>query len=262
MISLIISYYKNIENLELILSALNQQSCMGFEVIISEDDNHLETKSYLEKKIGFCNYPITHLTQDVDNGFRKNEMLNNSIQASNHESIVFIDGDCIPHKHFIKEYRKRLRHGYIFFGRRVMLSEKHSTKLLKNSKGHKLNFGTLFFNGSTKKKEALYFPYSSIMIKERGIVGCNWGIKKKHLLEINGFDEDYIRAGYGEDSDIEWRLRRHGLKMKSMKNRSIVFHIYHPRTYSDHGLKSNYELMLSKQAVNKIRCMNGVEKIA
>lgn len=260
-VSLIISYYKNIENLELILNELNKQSCSDFEVIVSEDDNDAETKSYLENKIADCNFSLNHLTQAADNGFRKNEMLNKSVLATTNESIVFIDGDCIPHKHFIKEYRKRIKSGAIFYGRRVMLSEKLTNKLLRNIGNQKLKFFPLFGTGTTKKKEALYFPYVSLMVKERGLVGCNWGIKKKHLMEVNGFDEDYIRAGYGEDSDIEWRLRRNGLKMKSMKNRSIVFHLHHARSYSDEGLRFNHQLMLSKQAENRIECLNGLSRL-
>lgn len=259
-ISLIISYYKNIANLDLILNALNEQSSNDFEVIISEDDNDWETKKYLTSKIKTCNFPVIHLKQDVDNGFRKNEMLNKSIIKAKYENVVFIDGDCIPHKHFIKEYIERMADGNIYFGRRVMLSEKHTAKLHQAKNNRLLGFCQLLINNSNKKKESLYFPFVSIMIKERGLVGCNWGIKKKHLIEVNGFDEDYTKAGYGEDSDIEWRLRKNGLKMKSMKNRSIVYHLHHPRTYSEEGLKFNYKLMVEKQTSNKIFCLNGVEK--
>ena len=44
--SVVISYYKNIANLEILLLALkNQSSKNTFEVIISEDDDAIETKN-------------------------------------------------------------------------------------------------------------------------------------------------------------------------------------------------------------------------
>ena len=48
-------------------------------------------------------------------------------------------------------------------------------------------------------KEAIYNPWFPMAYKTRGLSGRNWGIYKKHLLDINGFDEDYINAGVGED---------------------------------------------------------------
>jgi len=48
--SVIISYYKNIPNLELILLALNNQTAKGrFEVIVSEDDDARETIDFLKQ---------------------------------------------------------------------------------------------------------------------------------------------------------------------------------------------------------------------
>jgi len=45
------------------------------------------------------------------------------------------------------------------------------------------------------------------------------GISKSDLIAINGFDEDYIAPGGGEDSDIEWRLQALGsVQFYSMKH--------------------------------------------
>jgi len=259
-LTIIISYYKNLDNLKLILKALNNQSVNNFEAIISEDDNNDETIDFVKKHKSDYTFPITHLNQAVDNGFRKNEMLNKSINASNGDVITFIDGDCIPHKHFVKEYLKHTNKGEILWGRRVMLGKKVSTQLLKTQGVEKLTFCKLLFSDSALVKDALYLPNINLTFKQRGLLGCNWGIKKKHLLEINGFDEDYIKPGVGEDVDIEWRLKALGLQMKSMKNKAIVYHVYHPRSYSEDGVQFNYRLLAKKQKENQHRCLNGIEK--
>lgn len=259
-LTVIISYYKDLANLKLILKALNNQSVNNFEAIISEDDNNNETIDFVKKHKSDYTFPITHLNQTVDNGFRKNEMLNKSIKISNGDTIAFIDGDCIPHRHFVKAYVNQTEKGNILWGRRVMLGKKVSQKLSKNQKVENLSFYKLLFSDSELVKDALYLPNINLTFKQRGLLGCNWGVKKKHLLEINGFDEDYIKPGVGEDVDIEWRLKAIGLQMKSMKNKAIVYHVYHPRSYSEDGVQFNYKLLAKKQKENQYKCLNGIEK--
>jgi cellulose synthase/poly-beta-1,6-N-acetylglucosamine synthase-like glycosyltransferase len=261
--TVIISYYKAIDNLKLILMALNRQSNMNFEVILSEDDYDENTTKFFLYRKDLYNFPITHVCQKEDKGFRKNEMLNKSIIQAKTGKLIFIDGDCIPHKHFIKNYINSFKEGYIFEGRAVML-DNYITDYLKNKQSlKKLDFFSLFFSNSNKIKDGIYFPLFPLSNKKqgRGLVGRNWGIYKKHLIEINGFDMDYIHAGVGEDVDIEWRLKANGIKSKSMKNKSIVYHLFHEKVYSQEMVKFNYELLYKKQKENKLYCLNGLKTI-
>lgn len=262
-LSVIISYYKAIDNLKVILNALNQQSNKNFEVILSEDDYNEETKKFLLSINDSYYFPITHVFQQVDDGFRKNEMLNKSIIASKTEKLVFIDGDCVPHKHFVKNYSNSFTEGYILEGRAVML-DNETTQYVKGMQSlKKMSFLNLLFTSSSKIKEGIYFPLFplSLKMKGRGLVGRNWGIYKKHLIEINGFDMDYVHAGVGEDVDIEWRLKANGIKTKSMKNKSIVYHLFHKKGYSEKMVKFNFELLHKKQKENNIFCVNGLKTI-
>lgn len=262
-LTVIISYYKAIDNLRLILMALGRQSNKNFEVILSEDDYNEDTKAFLKATKDLFDYPITHIYQKEDNGFRKNEMLNKSIIHSKTEKLVFIDGDCIPHKHFVKNYINSLQEGYIFEGRAVLLDKKTSEQAKKEQSLEKIHFFNLLFTGSKKIKDGIYFPYFplSYNMKGWGLVGRNWGIYKKTLIEVNGFDNDYIHAGVGEDVDIEWRLKANGIKTKSMKNKTIVYHLFHPKCYSEEMVRFNFELLSKKQKVNNIRCLNGLKNI-
>tara|TARA_B100000809_G_C15015444_1_gene486494 strand:+ start:75 stop:863 length:789 start_codon:yes stop_codon:yes gene_type:complete len=259
-LTVVISYYKNLANLKLILKALNTQCNHNFEAIISEDDYNAETTDFVANHQAQYQFPIVHLNQTIDKGFRKNEMLNKSIYISKGDILAFIDGDCIPHKHFVKEYIKHTKKGYILWGRRVMLGQNISTQLLDSENVGKLGFTKLLFSDSQLVKDALYSPHINLTFKQRGLLGCNWAIRKEHLLAINGFDEDYIKPGVGEDVDIEWRLKALGLEMKSMKNKAIVYHMYHPRSYSEDGVQFNYKLLAGKEKTNNFKCLNGIEK--
>ncbi|WP_442266262.1 glycosyltransferase [Tenacibaculum sp. ZS6-P6] len=262
-ISIIISYYKALDNLKLILEALNHQSSKEFEAIVSEDDNNQETIDFLKSFRNQYNFQILHVNQEKDDGFRKTMMLNKSIRASNGETLVFIDGDCIPHKHFVKTYINNVEEGVMLKGRRVMLGEKITNKVTSNKTIKPLNTISILLSDSDKKKEGIYLKNKSLIVtmKDKGLLGCNWGIQKKHLIEINGFDEDYVRAAVGEDTDIEWRLKRIGIGSKSMKNKAIVYHLHHERGYSQEGVEINRVLLRDKMNKDLYICLNGLEKL-
>jgi GT2 family glycosyltransferase len=263
-LTVIISYYRSLHNLKLILSALVHQSFKDFEVLLSEDDFNPETVDFVLNNTHKYPFSISHLFQQEDNGFRKNQMLNRSIIMAKTEKLVFIDGDCVPHKHFVKTYMKRIKKGVICEGRSVMLSEPITEWTKRNQSLRKLNFISILFSGSELKKEGIYSPYFALSFnqKGRGLLGRNWGICKSDLLDVNGFDEDYIHAGVGEDVDIEWRLKANGCTTVSLKNKAIIFHLYHPRGYSESMVQFNYRLMNEKQNEQLIRCLNGIEKLS
>ena len=84
---------------------------------------------------------------------------------------------------------------------------------------------------------------------------------KKHLEDINGYDEDYVLPVAGEDNDIEWRLEANGITKKSIKNKAIVYHLYHPRSYSNEGIQINTKILLDKMRKGIVRCLNGLDKL-
>jgi len=260
-ISVVLAYYDKLLNLELLLTAFNNQTFSDFEVIIAEDDNNSSTKSFLRANKDLYSYPIIHLNQEEKRGFRKNKMLNKAVRVSRGRTLVFIDGDCIPHKDFLKEYKKNSKIGSFLFGRRVLLGKKISKDILIKKSFSFLPFFSMLFSDSRLKKEGIYWPYFSLHMKKRKLSGCNWGIRKEDLLKVNGFDEDYVRPGVGEDFDIEWRLKSTGLKMKSMKNKAIVYHLNHPRIYSEIDARHNYSLLEQKKLANQVQCFNGLETL-
>ncbi|MGY6649905.1 glycosyltransferase [Wenyingzhuangia sp. IMCC45574] len=261
-ISVIISYYKALDNLKLILLALQNQSVKDFEVVISEDDNNPETPLYINENSNKYNFRILHTYQVIDDGFRKNSMLNKSIIASNGDFLIFIDGDCIPDKNFIKNYIKFYQPNTLMKGRRVMLGEKISKEIKETNSLKKLSFKGILFSDSTKKKEAIYSPKRPITFskKVKGLLGCNWGIDKQSLINVNGFDEDYVKPSVGEDTDVNWRLQKNGVKSIWVKNIAVVYHIYHDHKYSKEDNDFNVALMEKKKRDGFYFCKNGIKK--
>ena len=44
---------------------------------------------------------------------------------------------------------------------------------------------------------------------------------------MNGFDERFDQPAYGEDTDLEARLRRNGIQFLGIRNQAIQYHLYH-----------------------------------
>lgn len=259
-ISLIIAFYKNIIALELILKALQRQSYTNFEVVIAEDDNNPAALAFITEAQKSLPLQIKHVHQDKDDGFRKNQILNKAIKKSSGEFLVFLDGDCIPHKHFLKAYVDSAAEDTALFGRRVMLSEPLTQKIYQTKDLKYVSFWPLWTSSSKYKRYGIYLPFFKKQYK-LGIYGCNWGIYKKQVLAVNGFDEDYITAGVGEDNDIEWRLVGNGMKIRSIRYSAIEYHLHHPFNYGDPDTQVGYGLLRAKMEKNKVRCENGLEKL-
>jgi len=257
-VTVIIGYYKKTNYLELILQGLSVQSFKDFEVIIAEDNNEsitLEFISNYQKKVFF------HLkvVQQKDKGFRKNRILNEALSQAVGEVIIFFDGDCIPHKECIKEHYKNTTEKGILSGRRVMLSKSITDRLLNTNSFKSISYTELVLSGSKHIEKSIYLPYSWIpKNKKRGLLGCNFSLQKKALVEINGFDEDYEKAGVGEDSDIEWRLLKLGYTIIPIKFKAIVYHLHHDSNYEESDVAFNTFIMNKKINDGFTFCTNGL----
>lgn len=261
MISLIISFYKRLDFLELILQSLDKQSFKNFEAIIAEDNNDPQTVEFINKARLMYTYNIQHVSQE-DVGFRKTRILNSAVKTAEGEQIVFIDGDCILQKHFMKEYSKAITDAHFCYGRRIFCSKKHTDILLKSKSIKQTKILLAILYGGKSIGAGFYLPFKiNIHKQHRRILGCNWGILKKDILEVNGFDEDYNLAGVGEDFDIDWRLKKQGFKARSMKGKAIVYHLYHNANYNFSDTEYVEKLMAEKKVTGRSFCLNGITKI-
>jgi len=244
--SVIIAFYNNIETLRLVFAGLSIQTFHDFEVIIADDGSKPEIIGKLkELQKEYEKYFSTQHIWHEDIGWRKNIILNKAILASNSEILIFIDGDCIPHPRFVEEHYINSEDNYALAGRRINMSHEVTKQLtetkIRNKYLQKVGFIRLIFNQAFSKtashvENGIYIKNKVLrkwLRKEnRGLLGCNFSIKKADMLKINGFDERYNSAFAGEDTDVQVRLYNNGGHDKSVKHIAIVYHCYHPlRTF-------------------------------
>ncbi len=267
-VSVIISFYNRIDYLKLVLAGLERQSFPFFEIIIADDGSDLKIVSEIEQLSRKVSFKLTHLWQEKK-GFRKNKILNKSIIASNREYIIFIDGDCVPHPQFVKEHFENREEGFCITGRRVNLSKKYTELLTPENINNgfiehekiKLIFDGIF-GESFDVEKGLYlkneFLRDFFNKKRRGLLGCNFSIYKEDLLRINGFDERYEAPSIGEDTDIQFRLERIGIRIKSLNNIAVQYHLYHKLQERP---QKNIELFNKLKIAGKYYTPYGIKKL-
>lgn len=258
--SIIIPFYKDLPALELILVALNEQSARGrFEVVIAEDDDAPQTIHFLSAITPQLHYPVKHV-QQPDEGYQRSKALNNGIREASNAFIIFIDGDCIPHRHFVKNYLRNAAPNVLLYGRRVNLGKQLSASLRASKNLGLLTFLTLLRSDSSRVAEALYLPFYPAAFKSlRQPWGCNMGTLKAHLISINGFDEDYKEWG-PEDLDLCWRLGELGCRMQSVKYASILYHLFHVSKGVAEVAARGKQLYEEKKKMGLVFCKNGLTK--
>ncbi|OQY10629.1 MAG: hypothetical protein B6I28_00710 [Fusobacteriia bacterium 4572_132] len=259
-ISLIISVYKKADYLNLVLKSILKQTYKNFEIIVAEDDQDLEIKKLVEKFREENNkIEIKHVSQE-DRGFRKNKILNEAIKVSKKENLIFIDGDCILHKNYLKEYSKYINQKSFVYGRRAYLSEKFTKQILNKKKIEKINFFTIFLTKGRKIKYSIYNPFSNIKNIRKGVVGSSMSISRENMIKINGFDEDFEQPYYGEDTDIGRRARLLGLEIISLRHKAIQYHMWHGGRTRKESFEKSKKMYLEKSEENKYICKNGIKK--
>jgi glycosyltransferase involved in cell wall biosynthesis len=273
-ISVIVPTYNRPQALKLCLLSLKDQSILPSEVLIADDGSSSETRDAVDtmKNALKAVFPIKHVWQE-DVGFRKPRILNEAVRNSTGDYLVFIDGDCLAHRHFIRAHIEQSDPEAILGGKRVEIGKKLTEQLLKegtilNSFHPRLILDSLAGN-SRKVEEAIQIKNPFLrrlmhrdQIDNDGIWGCNFSLYKQLFIDINGCDEDFL-DGSLEDNDLGIRVLNQGKSVRSVRGLAIVFHLWHPSSWSFEGEKYKYYLQIIKNRIERKEtfCKNGIKKL-
>ena len=267
-LSLSVAVYNKAEQLRLVLAGCARQSFRDFEVIIADDGSGPDVGLAVSEARELYGLPIVHLWHE-DLGWRKNTMLNNAIRAARSDHIVFIDGDCIPSRHFLRDHHAEREPGRVLLGRRVETSERWSSSLttrdVESGRFEHLGWRELrdgLAGRSLRVEDGIRIPSrflrTLLLRRVNGMLGANFSAARADLEAVNGFDELYDGPGCGEDSDIDYRLSLTGITRKSLRNLAILYHLYHPATVVSDACWDRFQRV---KASGQARCSRGLQTL-
>jgi glycosyltransferase involved in cell wall biosynthesis len=264
-VSLIVSVYNNVDFMRFVFAGIERQTYKQFEVIIADDGSDDQMKNFITTFHSSAPFSLQHIWHKRA-GWQKNKILNAAIRSAQSNYLIFIDGDCVPHKYFVEEHVRAHQSGAVLCGRRVMLSERITNALDANSiqKGilEGIHIGIIFdaIKGKASRiEDGIYLPskflHNLVPQGHNRILGSNFSVEKSLMEKINGFDEEYAGPGLGEDADIQFRLELLGVPLHSVKHRAIQYHLYHSRTVES---SDNRFLFTAKKKAGLVFCKNGL----
>jgi glycosyltransferase involved in cell wall biosynthesis len=266
--TVVISVYNDPGALGCIVAALRQQTEKRFQAVLSEDGQCVSMRRAADEMRR--DFPdLVHLTQE-DRGFRKTRALNRALLAAAAERLLFLDGDCVPHRRWVEDHLRHAAPGKVCVGRRVNLGPRSShwlrrrpqrIRLFQNRLCYLLSAPLLRLDGTRNYEVGLASPLLQTLHgeKRRFILGCNFSCAKGDLLAINGFNEDFVHPGAGEDTDLEWRLESRGVRLSSLRFLAPVFHLHHGANWTTSP--ENERIMQAAKERHEAYCRNGIEKV-
>jgi glycosyltransferase involved in cell wall biosynthesis len=259
--SLVISTYNWHEALEVcLLSVLNQETLPN-EVIIADDGSKESTRELIELYQRTFPVPLHHIWHP-DDGFQLAKIRNRAFAKAQCEYIIQIDGDVILHPKFIHDHLKFAAPGSFLSGSRMLMNHELSRKVIQE---RRTNI-SLLEKGISNRLNGIHFPVMSYLLspvyrmgsKKYYVKGCNMSFWRKDLLAVNGYDENFV--GWGrEDSDIAIRLINNGQVKRFLKQRAIMYHIWH-REASRSMEQTNVKRMNDAIEKKMIWVENGMDK--
>lgn len=221
--SVIVATYNNVPALQLALDSLLEQRVAPDEIVVADDGSRIDTAATVARYARTAPIPVHHAWQ-ADDGFRAAASRNNAIRASHGDYLVFLDGDCFVHNHFIADHLDAAQPGRFIAGTRVNVRPTRQRHIFRTG-DRRLS---VLSWGTSKKLNALRCRWLGRLSRHRaGFASANFSAWRRDIVHINGFNEDFRGHG-GEDTDLALRLTNAGLKRYRLVNAGIAYHLTHP----------------------------------
>jgi glycosyltransferase involved in cell wall biosynthesis len=233
-ISFIVLTYNRSDALLAVLQSLSRQCTSDDEVLIADDGSGNAAVELLFKNCPVFQCPVRHVWHS-DKGFTAARARNLGASFAIGDYLVFLDGDCVPNRNFVRAHGRLAKPGYFVNGSRVLLSERLTAKALGGdvdlpAQPPAFWLGARLSGDANKLLHVLPWPWSLFRVQKefrwRGIRSCNFGIWRQDFTNVNGFDETFEGWGH-EDADLVLRLSHLGLRQKNGFLSTEVYHLWH-----------------------------------
>jgi len=230
-IAVIVSTYERPGHLARCLRSLaRQQDVAGrFEVVVTDDGSQDSTEELVAQFASQADFAVRWVTQPQQ-GFRLARCRNNGVRVSQAGYLLFTDGDCIFPPDHLKQHLLGRCAGVARAGDCVRLDRETSEQIDDSA----IDSGAVVSLAGVKPRrrmraaarKAKLYQLMGNQIRPK-LIGANIAVWRTDFERVNGFDEAFV--GWGcEDDDFARRLRKSGVKIRTILDRTYAYHLWHP----------------------------------
>ncbi len=256
-LGLIVSTYNWPAALDRMMASVGGQSAIPSELLIADDGSGPETAQVIERWRDRLPMSVAHCWQE-DDGYRLARVRNLALARATADYLIFVDGDQILHRHFVRDHLRAARRRTVVRGSRAFLSPAWSERALATGR-----LPEWWRSGVWRRAAALRVPLLSALLydwRPRGAEGHNIACWRADAIAVNGFDERYQGWG-GEDGDFVTRLLHWGAAKRRLRFSGLVYHLDHPAA-SRVTQPQNDLLFRETLATRRIRADWGLDQLS
>jgi cellulose synthase/poly-beta-1,6-N-acetylglucosamine synthase-like glycosyltransferase len=268
-VGVVLSTYNQPESLRLVAEGYSRQTRRPDRILVADDGSAAATAAAVERAAWETGLVFLHVWHP-DRGFRKTEILNRVLAASDEDLLIFSDGDCIPRRDLVERHLALTRERRFVSGGCLRLPARATAAVDMEAvrAGRVFSPAWLRASGWRPGRRALrVLPPGRIPRLLDALTptaatwnGHNSSTLRRHLVEANGFDSD---MGYGaEDRALGLRLENAGIKGHQARHRLPVAHLDHDRAYVDQGIiRHNREICARIRRQGETRAVTGLSEL-
>jgi glycosyltransferase involved in cell wall biosynthesis len=263
-IALLISTYQRPRHLQrALLSIAMQHDVAGkMEVVVTDDGSTDETAELVETFSRTVDFPV-RFTTHPHSTFQLSRCRNDGVRASTAPYLLFLDGDCLLPPDHVAVHLAHRQPGVTRTGNFIRLDEATSARIDEQAirSGEFINWAPAGEIRKTRSKgrRSIVYEWLRHPTKPR-LLGNNIGVWRSDYERINGFDENFEGWGW-EDDDLGRRLRRAGVRLRSILAWTFSFHMWHP---TEASIPPTGQIGKNERYLNRpgalVRCRNGLVK--
>ena len=269
LVSVVVSTYEWPAALELVLGALADVREPGLEVLVADDGSGPDTAVVVDRARTLFEGRLRHVRQP-DEGYRRARLLDLASLEARGDYLLFLDGDCLPRRGFLRAVRRAALPGWFAAGKRVELDARLSRRaldegleiwrwstagLLLRARGRVRRPGYLL---PLRDRRRPWRPGQPEFAPPYDAYGFFLGVSRDDFERANGFDTRFV--GWGdEDVDLAVRLRRSGLRCAWPGPDSTLLHLWHETRKG--GPRPNKALLRETEASTRIEAVEGLREL-
>ncbi|MBD3678336.1 MAG: glycosyltransferase [Rhodobacteraceae bacterium] len=268
---LIMSTYNAVRALRLTLLSVTRQDVLPDSVCIADDGSGPETAELIEEmRAAHPELKLRHIWHE-DRGFEKWKILNNAVESSEAEFLIFIDGDCLIHPGFLARHIELARRDRYSCGSLIRLTADATAAVTEADvlEGRVFDRQWLGDHGCidrfTTWLKTSPWPRPVLDVMERiwpvrrTWCGANASAYRDAMLAVNGFDEE-MKYG-GGDKEFGIRMRNSGVPGRHLRFTAPLVHLDHPRGYKNaEHIAFNRQKISFARSQHKTWTTTGLEK--